>query len=468
MLHKRVRAAGDRAGGVLEWPAACVSLGSASFSRWHCSRSPCGRRCPCSPSGSPRSRAASIGSKIDQKRKQIDAKKGRERVLSTTITRYSRRINSLQGDITVLQRKQVAIQGDLDAKRAELARIQEDLRQERIRLARLRARLAEARIALADRLVQLYKADKPDVVTVVLESDGFADLLRAHRVHAARLRPGRAHHRPRPHRARRSQAHRGAARHARGAPDQGRRGDRGAPRRGRPRQGPARRPPRRVRRGALRQVDRARQHAREPPAPRGRPRGAGEARTRRSRPSSRPPRTARRRAPRARSSPGSGGMVWPVNGPVVSPFGMRWGRLHAGVDIAVPAGTPIRAAKSGRVILLGWTGGYGNYTCVGHGGGRLDVLRAPVALRDLQRREREPGPGHRLRRLHRPLLRRPPALRGAGRRRAGQPDGLPLADRVRLGSVAPRDQHPGLRAADVRADARARARLLGRARGAGG
>ena len=127
--------------------------------------------------GSPRSRAASIGSKIDQKRKQIDAKKGRERVLSTTITRYSKRINSLQGDITVLQRKEVAIQGDLDAKLAELARIQEDLRQERIRLARLRARLAEARVALADRLVQLYKADKPDVVTVVLESDGFADML---------------------------------------------------------------------------------------------------------------------------------------------------------------------------------------------------------------------------------------------------------------------------------------------------
>ena len=45
--------------------------------------------------------------------------------------------------------------------------------------------------------------------------------------------------------------------------------------------------------------------------------------------------------------PGSGGLIWPVNGPIVSPFGMRWGRLHAGVDIAVPAGTPIRAAKSG-------------------------------------------------------------------------------------------------------------------------
>ena len=62
-------------------------------------------------------------------------------------------------------------------------------------------------------------------------------------------------------------------------------------------------------------------------------------------------------------------MIWPVNGPVVSPFGMRWGRLHAGVDIAVPAGTPIRAAKSGSIALAAPYGGYGNYTCINHGGG---------------------------------------------------------------------------------------------------
>jgi murein DD-endopeptidase MepM/ murein hydrolase activator NlpD len=66
---------------------------------------------------------------------------------------------------------------------------------------------------------------------------------------------------------------------------------------------------------------------------------------------------------------GGGGYVWPVNGPVVSPFGQRWGRLHAGVDIAVPAGTPIRAAASGSVAMAGWMGGYGQYTCVQHGGG---------------------------------------------------------------------------------------------------
>ena len=64
-----------------------------------------------------------------------------------------------------------------------------------------------------------------------------------------------------------------------------------------------------------------------------------------------------------------GGLIWPVSGPLVSPFGMRWGRLHAGVDIAAPGGTPIRAAKAGRVVLAGWTGGYGNYTCIQHTGG---------------------------------------------------------------------------------------------------
>jgi murein DD-endopeptidase MepM/ murein hydrolase activator NlpD len=68
-------------------------------------------------------------------------------------------------------------------------------------------------------------------------------------------------------------------------------------------------------------------------------------------------------------TPSSSGFIWPVNGPVVSPFGMRWGRLHAGIDIAVPAGTPIHAAASGSVVLASWVGGYGNYTCIDHGGG---------------------------------------------------------------------------------------------------
>jgi hypothetical protein len=66
-------------------------------------------------------------------------------------------------------------------------------------------------------------------------------------------------------------------------------------------------------------------------------------------------------------SNGRGRLAWPVVGPVVSPYGMRWGRLHAGIDIAVPAGTPIYAAATGRVTTKGWVGGYGNYTCLDHG-----------------------------------------------------------------------------------------------------
>ena len=67
--------------------------------------------------------------------------------------------------------------------------------------------------------------------------------------------------------------------------------------------------------------------------------------------------------------PSSQGLIWPVSGPVTSPFGYRWGRLHAGIDIGVGYGTPIHAAASGTVVLAGWTGGYGNYTCIDHGGG---------------------------------------------------------------------------------------------------
>jgi murein DD-endopeptidase MepM/ murein hydrolase activator NlpD len=69
------------------------------------------------------------------------------------------------------------------------------------------------------------------------------------------------------------------------------------------------------------------------------------------------------------TTPSAAGLIWPVSGPVTSPFGYRWGRLHAGIDIGVPYGTPIHAAASGTVVLAGWTGGYGNYTCIDHGGG---------------------------------------------------------------------------------------------------
>src|ERR1044072_9162477 len=67
---------------------------------------------------------------------------------------------------------------------------------------------------------------------------------------------------------------------------------------------------------------------------------------------------------------GNGSMIWPVNGPITGSFGeQRPGHIHAGIDIAAPNGTPIHAADTGKVVLMqgvGASGGYGNYTCVQH------------------------------------------------------------------------------------------------------
>jgi murein DD-endopeptidase MepM/ murein hydrolase activator NlpD len=69
------------------------------------------------------------------------------------------------------------------------------------------------------------------------------------------------------------------------------------------------------------------------------------------------------------TTPSASGLIWPVSGPVVSPFGMRWGRMHEGIDISAPTGTGIRAAASGTIIFAGWMGGYGNLTIIDHGNG---------------------------------------------------------------------------------------------------
>jgi murein DD-endopeptidase MepM/ murein hydrolase activator NlpD len=69
------------------------------------------------------------------------------------------------------------------------------------------------------------------------------------------------------------------------------------------------------------------------------------------------------------SSPSSAGLIWPVSGPITSPYGMRWGSLHPGIDIGAGTGTPIKAAAAGRVIVSGYSGGYGNLIVIDHGNG---------------------------------------------------------------------------------------------------
>ena len=311
--------------------------------------------------------APSLSTKIQRKKDQIAARKGRERVLASDVAGFTRRINGLQKDITVLQTRQVRLQADLDAKRAELARIQEDLRRERLRLARLRARLAEARAALARRLVELYKADEPDLVTVVLESNGFADLLERtefmQRVSSQDARiigivrrakadaTATAAHLARLEERAQAVARQIENRVTQVAAVKGQLVDRRA-----------RYADARSEKYAMLARTRDTRHELE-----------GDLRALEAEQAKIQARLAAAAAGAASNvagpiQPGSGGLIWPVNGPIVSGFGMRWGRLHAGVDIAVPSGTPIRAAQSGRVAIAGWVGGYGNYTCIQHEG----------------------------------------------------------------------------------------------------
>jgi murein DD-endopeptidase MepM/ murein hydrolase activator NlpD len=304
----------------------------------------------------------SLQRKIDRTRDRIDWRKGRERVLTTEISAFTRRISSLQADITNLQTRQVSLEADLAAKRAELAQIQDDLRHERLRLARLRRRLAEARVELANRLVELYKQDAPDVVTVVLESDGFADLLERtefmQRTSAqdariiARVRDAKvesiavAERLDRLEKRAEEVARAIEAEVAEVAAVKGqlveRRNSYASVRAGK---------------SELLANTRADRHALEEHV---------EALEREQSAV-----LARLQGPSNVAGPikqGSGSLIWPASGSISSGFGMRWGRLHAGIDIPLPEGTPLRAADSGTVAIAGYVGGYGNYTCIQHSG----------------------------------------------------------------------------------------------------
>lgn len=74
------------------------------------------------------------------------------------------------------------------------------------------------------------------------------------------------------------------------------------------------------------------------------------------------------------SVPGPTGADWVNPNPtarVTSCFGPRWGRLHAGVDMAAPDGSPIVAAGAGVVVRAGLAEGYGNAVLIDHGNGWL-------------------------------------------------------------------------------------------------
>jgi len=322
-----------------------------------------------SPGATPQSKLDRLQRKIESKKSWIGRKKGTERLLTSEVTAYTTRITRLERRVGALQRRQGAVQADLAASRTRLEATQEELRAERRRLVRLRARLKQVRAGLATRLRELYTAQQPDIVTVILDAQGFAELLERgeflrrvsdqdkaifrivrdakgeavtseRRLAALRVR--------RLALAQRIEARRDeVARLKQGVIDT--------------RVGAAQ--TRADKRRALFSV-RAERHELEDEL--------GDLRAQSERIAAQ-----LRRAQAAPGLPageirrGGGSMIWPVNGPITSPFceARSWESCHPGIDIGVPAGTPIRAAAGGRVALLqsaGASGGYGNFTCVQH------------------------------------------------------------------------------------------------------
>lgn len=331
---------------------------------------------PIAPQGAAR---AASGPELERLRdaiggteRRVDRRRRRERVLVSDVRAYGERITRLEDRVSGLSAQQAVAQRDLDRSSAELEQTQDELRAQRRRLVRLRARLARARRVLAARLVELYQADKPDLVGVVVSSRGFTDLLeraeflarigrqdqqvvaavRAARTTATRLERRLADLEG----TQRRTADRMAARRAEIAQVRSRAvAARDAVRRARDSRASILRTVRVQRRdleGTLASMRRQESKVRAKLAA-----------------ATTPPATPTGGTAPGPVKRGSGALVWPADGQFTSPFGQRWGRLHAGIDIAVPTGTPVRAAGAGTVSIAGWTGGYGNYVCVDVAGG---------------------------------------------------------------------------------------------------
>jgi peptidoglycan DL-endopeptidase CwlO len=320
-----------------------------------------------SDGASPSSRLNDVQKKIQTTQGKIGRRKGTERVLTTQISAYNARIGTLQARIGRLERRQAQVQADLDHKRAELNRLQDQLRSERRRLVRLRKRLGVARAALAQRLVELYQTDAPDLVTVILNSNGFADLLERGEfmqrvseqdqhiisiVRTARADATATEARLQIFERRQRQVtqivlsnRNQIAGFKQNLIDtrvglDGTRSDK---------------------QRALVSVRTERHHLE----------GALSSLKAEQAKIQATLQKAAGTLPAGAIKRGNGSMIWPVNGPITSPFceSRPWERCHPGIDIGVPSGTPIRAAASGKVTLMqsvGASGGYGNYTCISH------------------------------------------------------------------------------------------------------
>jgi len=108
---------------------------------------------------------------------EIDAKTQREARLGSQAERLGRLERRVARQVALLQRRLAAAQREYDRAQLRLTQTQADLRAERARALRLRLRLRTARTTLANLLRERYESGTPDLLTVVLNANGFADLI---------------------------------------------------------------------------------------------------------------------------------------------------------------------------------------------------------------------------------------------------------------------------------------------------
>ncbi len=311
--------------------------------------------------------AKDIQSKLENKEAKLSHVRERKGVLTTTISRYRDRIGRLTAEVATLRAEEQAVRARLAAKQAELDRAVAELRVARKHLAVVKARLHRALVALRRRLVAIYETGTPDVLSVILGADGYDELVdrteyleRIHGMDEAvvgRVRELRDQVKDTVARLRSAKNRIEVARDAIAAEERALAGARRAVQERQSKLVATRA----ERMKALAKINSVEEELDGDVAA-----IQGELAAQLAGYGSAP-------LPAGPIRPGNGsGLIWPVDGPVVSGFGYRWGRRHEGIDIAVPAGTPIRAAASGSVVLLqseSSSGGYGNFTCLDHGGG---------------------------------------------------------------------------------------------------
>lgn len=319
---------------------------------------------------SPAAPAQDLRSQLEAKQSKLDEVRERRGVLTTTISHYGDRIDSLTGEVAGIRNREAAVRARLATKQAELDGAVAELDLAKGRLDELRSHLKRALGALRDRLIAMYETGSPDVISVIVGSSGIDDLAarteyldRLHGMDEAvvgRVRELRNGVRRIVSRLRGVKDTIESARDAIASEEQALASARSALQSHQRALVSARAD----RVSALAQIS---EHEEELD---------GSVAAIQGKIAAQLSATGSTPLPAGPIQGGSGGLIWPVTGPIVSGFGPRTingsYEYHPGIDIAVPEGTPIRAAASGTVIFTepeASSGGYGNYTCIDHGGG---------------------------------------------------------------------------------------------------